>query len=110
MPLTPADVQAIWDHSETDAATGKPVRFGAVMSWMDKIHGEQNVELAAVKAELDAVKAQLDGVKAALAAVTALKLTDAQVSALASQVVPVLAPALVQALGHALDGTPPAKS
>lgn len=98
MPLTPADVQAIWNYSETDADTGKPVRFGAVMAWMDRIHHNQANAVAEVKSELDAVKA-------AVAAVSEVKLTDAQVSALVAQIVPVLVPQLVTALGHQLDGT-----
>jgi len=58
-------------------------------------------------AGISALKLELDQVKAALAGLTEVKLTDAQVAALADQIVPVLVPKLVAALGHALDGTKP---
>lgn len=57
---TPEDyANAVWQHTETDADNGKPVRFGAVMAWMDKVHNNQRADVAAVKAELDGVKATL---------------------------------------------------
>lgn len=56
-------------------------------------------------AQLTAIKTELDAVKTAVSAVTDVKLTDAQVAALVTQIVPVLVPQLVAALGHALDGT-----
>lgn len=98
MPLTPDDVKAIWDYTETDADNGQPVRFGAVMAWMDRVHHNQ-------RNDIDAVKTELDAVKTAVAAVSEVKLTDAQVQALAAQLVPALVPQLIAALGHQLDGT-----
>jgi len=60
-------------------------------------------QLTAIKTELDAVKTELDAVKTAIAGVTNLKLTDAQVTALVSQIVPVLVPQLLTAMGQKLD-------
>lgn len=64
-----------------------------------------NTDTKASKTELDAVKVELDALKATVAALSSLKLTDVQVQELAAQIVPVLVPQLVTALGHALDGT-----
>lgn len=100
MPLNTEDIKAIWDYSETDADTGKPVRFGAVMAWMDRVHHNHANDIAAVKADVDAVKA-------AQSADGAVTLTDAQVTALAQQLAPAIVPALLSAMGHALDGSKP---
>lgn len=56
-------------------------------------------------AGISALKLELDQVKTAVAAVANIKLTDAQVTALVAQIVPVLVPQLLDALGHKLDGT-----
>jgi hypothetical protein len=85
-------------------ATGKPANtpVNAFLTFGDHHFDVLSGQLTAVKTELDAVKAQLG-------TVAAPTLSDAQVKALAAQLAPVLIPQLVQALGHALDGTPPAK-
>ncbi|NUP48055.1 MAG: DUF1906 domain-containing protein [Catenulispora sp.] len=57
--------------------------------------------------KLGATLANSEEILTAVKAGAPLALTDAQVKALASQVVPVLVPQLVAALGHALDGTKP---
>lgn len=77
-----------WDYANIDERKADPHSPDA---W-----GKLGATLANSKATLTAVKAA--------APVT---LTDAQVAALAAQVVPVLVPQLVTALGHALDGTKP---
>ncbi|MFK0222243.1 GH25 family lysozyme [Streptomyces vinaceus] len=67
MPLSQADLDAIeqrvWRHTETNAATGRPVDMGAVMAWMDKVHNNQTEavqrQLAATQAAVTALAAQL---------------------------------------------------
>lgn len=103
MPLTPEDVAAVvtavWNHNETDADNNQPVRMGAVMAWMDRIHHNQIIAIDAVKAELDTVNQKMPtGVP---------QLTDAQITALAAQLAPAIVPALLSAMGHALDGSKP---
>jgi hypothetical protein len=112
MPLTPADAQLVAEtllnttvpNQFRKDAKGEPAQtpVNAFLTFGDHHFDVLSGQLAAVKAELDAVKAQLG-------TVAAPTLSDAQVKALAAQLAPVLIPQLVQALGHALDGTPPAK-
>lgn len=67
MPLSQADLDAIeqrvWRHTETNAATGRPVDMGAVMAWMDKVHNTQTTtvtrQLAATQAAVTALATQL---------------------------------------------------
>lgn len=77
-----------WDYANADERKADPHSPDA---W-----GKLGATLANSKAILTAVKAG-----------TPLTLTDAQVKALAQQLVPVLVPAIVTGLGHALDGTKP---
>lgn len=94
MALTKADAETVWAYA---GPGDKP----------DAHQTLQNIatSTAATKTELDAVKLELDALKATIAALSSLKLSDAQVQALAAQIVPVLVPQLVTALGHQLDGT-----
>lgn len=63
---TPEEIAAaVWGHTETDADGSGPVRMGAVMAWMDKVHQNQRADIAAVKAELDQVKAELEAFRQA---------------------------------------------
>lgn len=85
--LTPADAEIVWAyHGPGDSP-------------------DAHQTLQNIANETVAIKTELDAVKAAVAAVSNIKLTDAQVQALAAQLVPVIVPQLVAALGHALDGT-----
>ncbi|MGT2532726.1 glycoside hydrolase family 25 protein [Streptomyces nojiriensis] len=67
MPLSQEDLDAVatavWRHTETNAATGRPVDMGAVMAWMDKMHNDQTdavaQKLAATQAAVTALAAQL---------------------------------------------------
>jgi hypothetical protein len=65
----------------------------------------QNIanDAKASAAALAALKTEVDAIKVAVGAVAAPKLTDAQVAAIAAQLTPVLVPAILQAMGHALD-------
>jgi GH25 family lysozyme M1 (1,4-beta-N-acetylmuramidase) len=57
MPTAAEIATAVWNHTETGPAGSKPVRMGAVLGWMDTVHGGQNRALATATAELGALKA-----------------------------------------------------
>jgi Domain of unknown function (DUF1906) len=97
MPLTPADIQAIWDHAETNKASGQPVRMGTVLAWADF---ERQQEINTLTAQLGAVSGALTALSKAVA--TGGGLTPAQVTAAAQAG----AAAALAELGHKLDGTP----
>lgn len=96
MPLTPADIQAIWDHAETNRASGQPVRMGTVLAWADF---ERQQEVNALTAQLGAVSGALTALSSAVATGGGLTAAQAQAAAEAGAVA-----ALAQ-LGHKLDGT-----
>jgi hypothetical protein len=50
---------SVWMHTENDADGSGPVRMGAVMAWMDKVHENHAKAIADLKADVDAIKAQL---------------------------------------------------
>ena len=52
---------AVWNHAETNAATGKSQRFGDYMAWMDR---ERAAQTAAIKADLTTI-ASIGGPSAA---------------------------------------------
>jgi hypothetical protein len=97
MPLTPADIQAIWDHAETNHASGQPVRMGTVLAWADF---ERQQEVNTLTAQLGAVSGALTALSKAVAAGGGLTPAQAQAAAQAG------ATAALTALGHKLDGTP----
>lgn len=84
---------AVWNYH---LASGEPEKANDMHQVVDNI----DAHAVSLEAEAKALAAQV-------ANLGAVKLTDAQVAALAGQVVPVLVPQLVAALGHALDGTKP---
>lgn len=53
----PAD---IWDHEEINKATGKPVKMGTVLAWLDY---ERNQDRTAILAAIAALSAKLDALK-----------------------------------------------
>ncbi|MFF4848012.1 hypothetical protein [Streptomyces sp. NPDC001194] len=63
MPTPQEYAEAVWRHTETNAATGKPVDMGAVMAWMDKVHNTQTETItrqnAATNAAITALATQL---------------------------------------------------
>lgn len=59
MPTPEEIATAVWQHTETNAATGKPVYMGAVMAWMDKVHNNQSAQIAASQAAITALATQL---------------------------------------------------
>lgn len=59
MPLTDADVQKIWDHVETNAKDGKPVRVGAIMAYMDFMHQKQENLITQVLGQDAAIEAAI---------------------------------------------------
>ncbi|MFL4491578.1 glycoside hydrolase family 25 protein [Streptomyces sp. VTCC 41912] len=105
MPLTQADIaavaSAVWNYNEPGPDPKKPVRVGAVMGWMDTVHGNQNAALKQAVAEGAAAQAALAALSAAVG--KAGGLTADQVTAAAQAG----AAAALKELGHALDGTKP---
>lgn len=63
MPTAQEIAEAVWRHTETNAATGRPVDMGAVMAWMDRVHNTQTDtilrQLTAQQAAITALAAQL---------------------------------------------------
>lgn len=59
MPLTPADVQAIWDHQETNVSNGQPTRMGAIMRYADFLRDQQTKALTAQLGALSAAVSAL---------------------------------------------------
>lgn len=59
MPTAEEIATAVWQHTETNAATGRPVYMGAVMAWMDKVHNNQSAQIAASQAAITALATQL---------------------------------------------------
>lgn len=57
MPTAQEIATEVWNHLETGPAGTKPVRMGAVLGWMDTVHGNQNKLLAQAVAEAAAAKA-----------------------------------------------------
>lgn len=100
MPLTPADAFTLWAYKGPGDA---PDVHQTVQNIAAQVKSD-GAQLTTIKTELDAVKTELDAVKTAVAGITNLKLTDAQVQALAAQIVPVLVPQLLNAMGQKLDG------
>jgi hypothetical protein len=91
MPLTQADVDLIlntklgssgptvgaalqsiasdvWNHTEVDAATGKPIRMGAIMGWADRM---RNLQSDGINGNIGAVSAKVDALEKQMAALTA---------------------------------------
>lgn len=95
MPLTKDDAFTVWAYKG-------PGDVPDVHQTLENTAAQSRANGAAI----EALKAELDGLKSAIANLTAPQLTDAQVHALAMQIGPALIPALLQAFGHALDGTP----
>jgi hypothetical protein len=107
MPTAQEIAQAVWDHVETNAETGKPVRFGAVMAWSDREHGDIMRKEAAITAQLGALSAAVtalaqkggisaDQVQAAAKAGAAAALAELGVDLEHLQPAPAPAPAPVQ--------------
>lgn len=68
-------VNGVWNHTEINATDGKtPVRTGAVLAWMDRVHGNQSAAIAAVGA---AVASSATALAAVTAAVNKLGTADA---------------------------------
>lgn len=92
MPLTADDIKkvaaataaATWAHLEQGPPSGKPVRVGAVVGWMDHVHTNQN-------AKLDAIRAKVDGLEQ-------VALTPEQIAAIAAQVA--ASPALAEQIAE----------
>ncbi|WKV74715.1 N-acetylmuramoyl-L-alanine amidase [Streptomyces sp. PCS3-D2] len=63
MPTAQEIAEAVWRHTETNAATGRPVYMGAVMAWMDRVHNTQTDtilrQLTAQQAAITALATQL---------------------------------------------------
>lgn len=57
MPTAEEIAAAVWNHTEVAKPGTPPVRMGAVLGWMDTVHGNQNAALATAVAQLAALKA-----------------------------------------------------
>lgn len=51
--------ESVWDHTETNKATGKPVRMGTVLAWLDYERGQDRTAILAAIADLKAEVAAL---------------------------------------------------
>jgi hypothetical protein len=55
--------QAVWNHTVTNAETGKPLYTGAAIAWLDKVSNTQTDilkrEIAALKADIAALSAKV---------------------------------------------------
>jgi hypothetical protein len=95
MPTAQEIAAAVWNHIEQGPTGTKPVRMGAVMGWMDSVHGRQS---AAVKA----LSAQVAAQGAAITALAEAKGGDSKAVAAA---ITLLAESLdAIAAAHASDG------
>jgi hypothetical protein len=56
MPTAQEIAAAVWNHTETAGKGSPAVRMGAVLGWMDTVHGNQNKLLAQAVAEAGALK------------------------------------------------------
>jgi hypothetical protein len=64
MPTAQEIAEAVWAHTETAGKGSTPVRMGAVLGWMDTVHGSQNKLLAQALAEAGALKSVLVAMQA----------------------------------------------
>lgn len=56
MPTADEIAKAVWAHTETPGS-GKAVRAGAAVTWMDSVHAGQNAKLADIAAKVGAIQA-----------------------------------------------------
>lgn len=57
----------VWGHTETDADNNQPVRMGAVMAWMDRIHHNQSNAIGALATSLTALSTSVGAIATAVA-------------------------------------------
>ncbi|MCX5202500.1 N-acetylmuramoyl-L-alanine amidase [Streptomyces sp. NBC_00237] len=57
MPTAAEIAHAVWSHTETGPTGSKPVRTGAVIGWMDTVHGNQVAALKALDIKVNALSA-----------------------------------------------------
>jgi hypothetical protein len=85
-------VAAVWGHTETNKASGQPVRMGTVLAWLDF----ERQQLSGVLT--DAITQAVTDLSAKIGALAALELTDTQVQAISAQLGPAVADVLAQRL------------
>lgn len=96
---TPQEIaQAIWDHAETNRASGKPVRMGTVLSWLDFETAKQT---AALTAQIGALTATVSALAKAVGSAGGLTAEQITVAAEAG------ATAALDRLGSALEAPAP---
>jgi hypothetical protein len=83
MPTADEIANAVWSHTEAPGS-GKPVRAGAAITWMDSVHAGQNTRL-------DALAKQVTDLTAKVGSLTTTGLTPDQITAIANAVADVQA-------------------
>lgn len=97
-PIADADiskiVKAVWDHTETNKASGQPVRMGTVLAWLDYERQQLDKDIqSAITDAVNSLSTKIDGL-------ASLTLTDVQVAAISSQ----LGAAVAEVLAERLAG------
>lgn len=84
MPTAAEIAKAVWEYAESLGNGKPPVRFGAVMAWMDPVHSDQN--------------SKLDDILTKVGTPQSVALTDAQASAIADELA--ASPALAEKIAE----------